>query len=223
MLRKKPGLVPQQGQIYHKEKKQALFFPLPFLHLYWPQIGWCWQCLSDLLEDQSGEEKCLGVKKRSTAPLEHLIPVGATLWSQQAPKAQPKAPPHLAPERLLRPGVLLDWLYRLAHCNRSRPRHLWICRPRLQTRPLLRLLRPPRQLFTSHSELDQVTAGQTSCECAERGPGGGNGPEQARRGVMETFVHTSLRSTLQPTTITAITVAMLQLYCRPQMWLWGDI
>lgn len=97
MLRKKPGLVPQQGQIYHKEKKQALFFPLPFLHLYWPQIGWCWQCLSDLLEDQSGEEKCLGVKKRSTAPLEHLIPVGATLWSQQAPKAQPKAPPTWLP------------------------------------------------------------------------------------------------------------------------------
>lgn len=50
----------------------------------------------------------MGVKKSSTPPLERLIPVGATLWSQQAPKAQPKAPPtpppHLAPERLLRPG-----------------------------------------------------------------------------------------------------------------------
>lgn len=34
-----------------------------------------------------------GSEERSTTPLEHLIPVGATLWSQQAPKAQPKAPP----------------------------------------------------------------------------------------------------------------------------------
>ena len=34
------------------------------------------------------------LKKRSTTPLEHLIPVGATLWSRQAPKSQPKAPPH---------------------------------------------------------------------------------------------------------------------------------
>lgn len=47
-LREKPSFVPQQGQIRHKEKKQALFlffFSSPaflcFFHLNSPQIDWC--------------------------------------------------------------------------------------------------------------------------------------------------------------------------------------
>lgn len=52
-------------------------------------------------------------------------------------------------------------------------------------------------------------------------PGGRNGREQARSGVMETLVRTPPPKEAQPATITAITVAMLGLYCRAQLE--GDV
>lgn len=52
-------------------------------------------------------------------------------------------------------------------------------------------------------------------------PGGRNGRGQARSGVMETPVRTSPPKKAQPATITARTVAVLELYCRAQLE--GDV
>lgn len=64
----------------------------------------------------------------------------------------------------------------------------------------------------ARSELDLVTAGNTKrCQVVVMDRG------QARSGVMETLVRTSPPKKAQPATITAITVAMLGLYCRAQL------
>lgn len=165
----------------------------------------------------------MGVKKSSTTPLEHLIPVGATLWSQQAPKAQPKAPP----------TWLLSGCFGLGGgswtgftgCCMATEAGRGVCEYADLVSDLARCpfsYALPGSCLRAHSELDLVTAGNTSCERAERA-----GTQRRNRDVRShvpsrpvpsppTPYPTPPGAALQPT-MTAITVATLELYCRAQM------